>query len=248
MSLFRVPSDRQGAARHARKLQRRLRRRCRRQRSGRASGVRPVRSRGRDTRRIMNSSSEGYRPTQSDHIRQSELCATCHTLLITNALGPDGSVDRPASRAGALSGMAAQRFQEHAELPVVPHAGRSRSRCRSRACSASRAKAYRGTRSSPANFFMQRMLNRYRDELERRRAAAGADGRGRPRRFAFSARRPPRIRIDGVQRRIGPAARRRDRSRISAATNCRRRIPRAAPGCTSSSATLAGGPCSSLVR
>src|ERR1700738_5188404 len=31
--------------------------------------------------RIMRSSSEGYRPTQSDHIRQSEICATCHTLL-----------------------------------------------------------------------------------------------------------------------------------------------------------------------
>jgi hypothetical protein len=38
---------------------------------------------------IMRSSSEGYRPTQSDHIRRSELCATCHTL-ITQALGPGG--------------------------------------------------------------------------------------------------------------------------------------------------------------
>src|SRR5262249_40217208 len=30
--------------------------------------------------RIMGSSSEGYRPTKDDHIRQSEVCATCHTL------------------------------------------------------------------------------------------------------------------------------------------------------------------------
>src|SRR5205085_6523542 len=39
--------------------------------------------------RIMRTSSGGYRPTQGDQIRQSELCATCHTL-ITNALGPGG--------------------------------------------------------------------------------------------------------------------------------------------------------------
>src|SRR5262245_4982461 len=42
-------------------------------------------------RRIMLSSTEGYQPTQSNHIRQSEICATCHTL-ITTALGPDGTV------------------------------------------------------------------------------------------------------------------------------------------------------------
>ena len=41
--------------------------------------------------RIMRSSSGGYRPTESEHIRQSELCATCHTLL-TKALGPNGQV------------------------------------------------------------------------------------------------------------------------------------------------------------
>jgi hypothetical protein len=41
--------------------------------------------------RIMRTSTEGYRPTKSDHIRQSELCATCHTLY-TKALGPGGKV------------------------------------------------------------------------------------------------------------------------------------------------------------
>jgi hypothetical protein len=39
--------------------------------------------------RIMRSSSSGYRPTEGEHIRKSELCATCHTL-ITKALGPGG--------------------------------------------------------------------------------------------------------------------------------------------------------------
>jgi hypothetical protein len=41
--------------------------------------------------RIMRTSSEGYRPEKGDHIRDSELCATCHTL-ITKALGPGGTV------------------------------------------------------------------------------------------------------------------------------------------------------------
>ena len=72
--------------------------------------------------RIMRTLVEGYRPTQADHIRQSELCATCHTLL-TKALGPGGKVDRRAAGAGAVPGVAAQRLQGHAELPVVPHAG-----------------------------------------------------------------------------------------------------------------------------
>lgn len=39
--------------------------------------------------RIMRTSSGGYKPTEGEHIRQSELCATCHTL-ITTALGPNG--------------------------------------------------------------------------------------------------------------------------------------------------------------
>ena len=39
--------------------------------------------------RIMRTSSGGYRPTEGEQIRQSELCATCHTL-ITTALGPGG--------------------------------------------------------------------------------------------------------------------------------------------------------------
>jgi hypothetical protein len=40
--------------------------------------------------RVMRSSS-GFEPRQSEHVRRSELCATCHTL-ITHTLGKDGSV------------------------------------------------------------------------------------------------------------------------------------------------------------
>ena len=39
--------------------------------------------------RIMRTSSEGYNPKKDDHIRKSELCATCHTLY-NKALGPGG--------------------------------------------------------------------------------------------------------------------------------------------------------------
>jgi len=38
--------------------------------------------------RLM-ASATNFQPTKAPHIRSSELCATCHTL-ITNALGPDG--------------------------------------------------------------------------------------------------------------------------------------------------------------
>jgi hypothetical protein len=41
--------------------------------------------------RIMRSSTGGFTPTESLHVRESELCATCHTLL-TKALGPGGKV------------------------------------------------------------------------------------------------------------------------------------------------------------
>ena len=41
--------------------------------------------------RIMQTSSGGFTPTQSEHIRQSELCAACHTLF-TKTRGPEGKV------------------------------------------------------------------------------------------------------------------------------------------------------------
>jgi hypothetical protein len=43
----------------------------------------------RGLKTIMRSSSDGFQPTQAPHIRQSELCATCHTL-ITKALDKQG--------------------------------------------------------------------------------------------------------------------------------------------------------------
>jgi hypothetical protein len=115
-------------------------------------------------RRIMLSSSEGYRPTQSDHIRQSEMCATCHTLL-TQALGPNGA---------AIGNLPEQvPYQEwlHSEFkdtqscqschmtkvtepaPITRVFGRLRDGVARH--------AFTG-----GNFFMLRLLNRYRDALD----------------------------------------------------------------------------------
>jgi mono/diheme cytochrome c family protein len=41
--------------------------------------------------RVMRSSSRGFKPVEAPHIRQSEVCATCHTL-ITRAIAPDGKL------------------------------------------------------------------------------------------------------------------------------------------------------------
>ncbi|HLH07411.1 MAG TPA: hypothetical protein VKW78_09245 [Terriglobales bacterium] len=39
--------------------------------------------------RVMDTSTGGFRPTEAQHIRDSALCGTCHTLF-TTALGPNG--------------------------------------------------------------------------------------------------------------------------------------------------------------
>jgi hypothetical protein len=113
--------------------------------------------------RIMRSSSEGFRPTESDHIRQSELCATCHTL-ITQALGANGQVigslpEQMPYQEWLHSAYKDTRSCQACHMPVVkenvpitrvlgePREGFARH-------------VFVG-----GNFFMQRMLNRYRGEL-----------------------------------------------------------------------------------
>jgi hypothetical protein len=114
--------------------------------------------------RIMRSSSEGYRPTQADHIRQSEMCATCHTLL-TEALGPDG---KPIGRLPEQvpyqewlhSEFKATRSCQSCHMPVVPEPVAV-----TRVFGEPREGVSRHTFVG-ANAFMQRMLNRYRDALD----------------------------------------------------------------------------------
>jgi hypothetical protein len=113
---------------------------------------------------IMTSSSEGYRPTQSDHIRRSEMCATCHTL-VTQALGPGGAP------IGRLPEQVPYQEWLHSEFKDT----RSCQACHmppvnepvpiTRVFGVLRDGVARHTFVG-ANFFMLRMLNRYRDDLD----------------------------------------------------------------------------------
>jgi hypothetical protein len=112
---------------------------------------------------IMHSAT-GLRPTEGLHVQSSELCATCHTLF-THALRPDGSegpefpeqvpyMEWQAS-AYAAEGTSCQDCHMPTvgeDVPVTAVLGRSRP-------DVSRHFFQGG------NFFMLRMLNRYRAEL-----------------------------------------------------------------------------------
>ena len=113
-------------------------------------------------RTIMHSAS-GFRQEESLHIQKSELCATCHTL-ITEAIGPGGEV------AGHLpeqvpylewlhSAFSTERSCQSCHMPVVEGQTAISSVLGTPRTEVSRH-VFQG-----GNFFMLRMLNRYRDEL-----------------------------------------------------------------------------------
>jgi hypothetical protein len=113
--------------------------------------------------RIMRTSSEGYHPTKNDHIRQSEMCATCHTLY-TKALGPDGKTvgelpEQMPFQEWLHSEYKDQKSCQSCHMPVVKEEVPI-----SRVLGIPREGAARHVFVA-GNFFMLRMLNRYRDEL-----------------------------------------------------------------------------------
>jgi hypothetical protein len=112
--------------------------------------------------RVMKTSTEGFVPSRSMHVRQSELCATCHTL-ITDTLGSEG---QPVGRLPeqvpyqewlhsdfkeTRSCQSCHMPVEKEELPVTRVYGAPRTLSRHVFVA--------------ANFFMQRVLNRFRDDL-----------------------------------------------------------------------------------
>jgi hypothetical protein len=114
--------------------------------------------------RIMLSSSEGYRPTQSDHIRRSELCATCHTLR-TASLGADGTVvgsvpEQMPYQEWLHSDYKNTQSCQSCHMPAVDEPAPI-----TRVFGRLRDGVARHTFIG-ANFFMQRMLNRYREALD----------------------------------------------------------------------------------
>ena len=75
-----------------------------------------------DGRTTIMRSATGVTPTEATHIRQSELCATCHTLY-TKALRADGDVVGSLPEQMPYLEWRHSAFRGRAELPVVPHAG-----------------------------------------------------------------------------------------------------------------------------
>jgi hypothetical protein len=113
--------------------------------------------------RVMRTSSGGFQPAQSEHVRQSEMCATCHTLY-TQALGPQGTAvgelpEQMPYQEWLHSSFKDTRSCQSCHMPMVqdevpvtrvfgePRPGFSRH-------------AFVG-----GNFFMQRLLNRFRADL-----------------------------------------------------------------------------------
>jgi hypothetical protein len=113
--------------------------------------------------RIMRTSSGGFRPTESKHIQQSELCATCHTLY-TKALGPGGKVIGELPEQVPYQEWLHSEYREkqscqschmplvEEKVPIAKVLGKPR-------------EGFSRHDFIGANFFMQRMLNRYRNEL-----------------------------------------------------------------------------------
>ena len=146
--------------------------------------------------RIMNTSSEGYRPTHAEHMRQSEMCATCHTL-ITNALGPGGtSIGRLPEQVPYQEWLHSDfkntQSCQSCHMPAVKEPVPI-----TRVFGVPREGVSRHTFIA-ANFFMLRMLNRYRDAFGvaalPQELATAADQTTR-----FLGTEAARIRIDEVQ-------------------------------------------------
>lgn len=115
---------------------------------------------GRTT--IMQSSS-AFTPQQGDHVRASELCATCHTLL-TQALDAEGKVigelpEQVPYQEWLHSDFRASRSCQSCHMPVVDEEVPAASVFGRPRTGVSRHTFVGG------NFFMQRMLNRFRNDL-----------------------------------------------------------------------------------
>jgi hypothetical protein len=112
--------------------------------------------------RLMHSAT-GFLPAEGAHLRQSELCATCHTLY-TTALGPDGKpIGRLPEQVPYLewrhSAYRTDQSCQSCHMPVVTEPTRISSVMGEPREGVGRHN-FRG-----GNFFMLRMLNRYRIDL-----------------------------------------------------------------------------------
>jgi hypothetical protein len=114
-------------------------------------------------KRIMDTSSGGFRPTDGSHIRDSALCGTCHTLY-TTALGPDGKEigslpEQVPYQEWLHSDYANKSSCQSCHMPEVPEEAPITA-----VLGVLRQGVHRHTFVA-GNFFMLNMLNRYRQDL-----------------------------------------------------------------------------------
>jgi hypothetical protein len=112
---------------------------------------------------VMHSSTGGFRPEQGDQIRSAELCASCHTL-ITHALASDGSEigslpEQVPYQEWLHSAYKNERTCQGCHMPGV-HEVTPIARILSEPRSGLAHHEFPG-----ANFFMQRVLERFHDDL-----------------------------------------------------------------------------------
>jgi hypothetical protein len=115
--------------------------------------------------RIMHTSTAGFQPSQNtDHIRKSELCATCHTLF-TTAFGPDGkSIGSLPEQMPYPEWLNSDyRTTKTCQDCHMPQVGEQVAITRVFGTPRDGMKRHLFV---AANFFMTRMLNRYRDDLQ----------------------------------------------------------------------------------
>lgn len=113
--------------------------------------------------RIMRTSSGGYVPTQGKYFRQSEICATCHTLY-TKALGANGQVVGELPEQMPYLEWAESSYKDTTScqachMPVVKEEVSI-----TKVLGVPREGVSRHTFIG-GNFFMQRMLNKFRGDL-----------------------------------------------------------------------------------
>jgi len=111
---------------------------------------------------IMHSSST-FKPAEGKHIRSSELCATCHTLL-TQALDAQGKVigqlpEQVPYQEWLHSDFKETRSCQSCHMPVVPE------KVPITSVLGEPREGYSKHTFVGGNFFMQRMLNRFRGDL-----------------------------------------------------------------------------------
>ncbi|MEP6960448.1 MAG: hypothetical protein ABI995_00105 [Acidobacteriota bacterium] len=112
---------------------------------------------------VMRTSSGGWKPTEGEQIRKSELCATCHTL-ITKALGPDGKEigslpEQMPYQEWFHSDYKETKSCQSCHMPVVEE-----KTAVTRVLGGAREGMSRHTFIG-GNFFLQRMLGKYRIQL-----------------------------------------------------------------------------------